>query len=55
MKYKKKLRKNIVEKKVSFFKMDVNGSVLEYMNALKQVSKNQFDSKPFLELKLLEL
>ena len=51
----KKLKKNIVYKKVSFYKMDVNSSVIEYMNALKQVSKNQFNSKHFLELKLLEL
>jgi AraC-like DNA-binding protein len=51
----KKLKKNIVDKKVSFYKMDVNSSVFEYMNALKQVSKNQFNSKHFLELKLLEL
>ena len=51
----KKLKKNIVDKKVSFYKMDVNSSVFEYMNALKQVSKNQFYSKHFLELKLLEL
>jgi AraC-like DNA-binding protein len=51
----KKLKKNIVDKKVSFYKMDVNSSVFEYMNALKQVSKNQFDSKHFLELKLIEL
>jgi AraC-like DNA-binding protein len=51
----KKLKKNIVHRKVSFYKMDVDSSVIEYMNALKQVSKNQFNSKHFLELKLLEL
>jgi AraC-like DNA-binding protein len=51
----KKLKKNIVYKKVSFYKMDINSSILEYMNALKQVSKNQFHSKHFLEIKLLEL
>lgn len=51
----KKIKKNIVDKKVSFYKMDVNSSVIEYMNSLKQVSKNLFDSKEFLELKLLEL
>lgn len=51
----KKLKKNLVDKKVSFFKMEVNSSVFEYMKALRQVSKNQFNSKHFLELKLLEL
>jgi hypothetical protein len=51
----KKLKRNLVDKKVSFYKMDVNGSVLEYMNVLKQVSSRQFNSKHFLELKLLEL
>lgn len=51
----KKIKKNIVDKKVGFFKMEVNSSVIEYINALRQVSKNQFDSKHFLELKLLEL
>jgi AraC-like DNA-binding protein len=51
----KKLEKSIMEKKVSFYKMDVNSSVTEYMKSLKQVSKNQFHSKHFLELKLLEL
>jgi AraC-like DNA-binding protein len=51
----KKLKKDIIYKKVSFYKMEVNSSVFEYMNALKQVSKNQFHSKHFLEIKLLEL
>jgi AraC family transcriptional regulator, exoenzyme S synthesis regulatory protein ExsA len=51
----KKLKKNIVHDKVSFYKIDVNSSVCEYMKSLKQVSKNQFHSKYFLELKLLEL
>jgi AraC-like DNA-binding protein len=51
----KKSKSILVDKKVSFYKMDVNSSVFEYMKALKQVSKNQFDSEHFLELKLLEL
>jgi AraC-like DNA-binding protein len=51
----KKLKRNIVDKKVGFYKMNVNGSVLEYMNSLRQVSSRQYDSKHFLELKLLEL
>ena len=51
----KKIKKNIIDKKVDFYKMDVSSSIIEYMNSLKQVSKNLFDSKEFLELKLLEL
>lgn len=51
----KKIKKDLVDKKVSFYKMEVNSSVIEYMKALKQVSQNQFDSKHFLELKLIEL
>ena len=51
----KKLKTHVVDKKVSFYKIGVNSSLFEYMNALKQVCKNQFNSKLFLELKLLEL
>jgi len=51
----KKIQKSNEEKKVSFYKMNVNDSVLKFIESLTLVSKNQYDSKQFLELKLLEL
>ena len=51
----KKFNKSVVESKVTFYKMNVNNAVIEYMNSLTIVSKDQYKSKYFLELKLLEL
>ncbi|WP_108060653.1 helix-turn-helix domain-containing protein [Poseidonibacter lekithochrous] len=51
----KKIQKSKEEKKVSFYKMNVNDSVLKFIESLTLVSQNQYDSKQFLELKLLEL
>ena len=43
------------EKSVSFYKMKTNDSVFQFIKSLKSVSKDQYHSKHFLELKLLEL
>jgi len=42
------------EKSVSFYKMNTNDSVFQFIKSLSTVSKDQYDSKHFLELKLLE-
>lgn len=51
----KKINKTTQDKKVSFYKMNINDSVIKFIDSLKLVSKDQFHSKHFLELKLLEL
>lgn len=51
----KKLNKKILESKVNFYKMEVSDAIVEYINSITTISKNQYKSKYFLELKLLEL
>ena len=51
----KVLNENSYERKVSFFKIEINSGIQNYINTLKSVSENQYHSKAFLELKLLEL
>ena len=51
----KSVNKKYKEKATSFYKMNINNSVLKFIESLNLVSKNQFNSKHFLELKLLEL
>jgi len=51
----KKFNKKLYEKKAEFYIIEVNNSIKDYMQNLKSVCKNQYNSKEFLELKLLEL
>lgn len=53
--YTKRTSKHIKKQSIKFFKMNVNSSILAYIDSLKNICKNAGNSKEFLELKLLEL